>query len=113
MLVRALANLISNAIKYGPEQGRIRCRLTLEKTAEAAAIVCSIEDQGPALPNDAGIVFMPFYRADAARQPGAGLGLSFVQTVAQLHGGSVTAENREDGGARFTLRLPALPEEAS
>jgi CHASE2 domain-containing sensor protein/signal transduction histidine kinase len=108
MLVRALANLLSNAVKYGPAGGHIRCELALQKNAQGPLAICRIEDDGPGLPDDAGVVFEPFYRAGKNHQPGAGLGLNFVRTVAELHGGSVAAENLAAGGARFTLRLPAL-----
>jgi two-component system sensor histidine kinase MprB len=55
-------------------------------------------------------VFDRFYRAPAARKlPGSGLGLAIVRKVADSHGGEVSAEQAEGGGARFVLRLPAEP----
>ena len=54
-------------------------------------------------------MFDRFYRSAAGRSmPGSGLGLAIVRQVAESHGGTVTAENADDGGARFTLRLTAL-----
>lgn len=102
MLVRALGNLLSNAIKYGPAGGRIDCHVSLDEDQ----VVCRIDDEGPGLDDDAQ-AFTPFYRAAGSGQGGAGLGLSFVRTVAQLHGGTASARNRAGGGASFELRLPA------
>ncbi|MFJ3056190.1 CHASE2 domain-containing protein [Herbaspirillum sp. NPDC087042] len=110
MLVRALANLLSNAIKFGPPGGRILCTVQHESQALAPWLACHIDDKGAGLPADGAQLFEPFYRAGQDAQPGIGLGLSFVQTVTQLHGGQVSAHNRDGGGARFTLRLPALDE---
>ncbi|MBV8622462.1 MAG: CHASE2 domain-containing protein [Herbaspirillum sp.] len=110
MLVRALANLLSNAIKFGPVGGRILCTVQQDKQTAKPWLACHVDDQGAGLPADGAGLFEPFYRAGQGSQPGIGLGLNFVQTVAQLHGGQVSAHNRDGGGARFTLRLPALDE---
>jgi two-component system sensor histidine kinase MprB len=66
-----------------------------------------VRDHGSGIPpDDLPFVFDRFYRSTAGRSlPGSGLGLAIVRQVAESHGGSVTAENAEGGGARFTLRL--------
>jgi two-component system sensor histidine kinase MprB len=64
---------------------------------------------GPGIDDaDLSHVFDRFYRAASARSlPGSGLGLAIVRQVAEAHGGSVSAENAEGGGSRFSLRLPS------
>ena len=70
-----------------------------------------MSDEGPGIPGeDLSRVFERFYRVDKsrARDPGGtGLGLSIVKHLVELHGGEVRAENRPEGGARFTIMLPA------
>ena len=69
----------------------------------------SVSDEGPGIPEeDLSRVFERFYRVDKsrARDPGGtGLGLAIVKHLVELHGGDVRVENREGGGARFTIAL--------
>ena len=110
MLVRALCNLLSNAIKYGPRNALVECRLSLDRTEDAPQLICAIHDSGAGLSEaDLAQLFTPFYRASGSTQPGAGLGLTFVKTVVEHHGGSVAASNL-NGGACFIMRLPCAPE---
>jgi two-component system sensor histidine kinase MprB len=69
----------------------------------------TVRDHGPGISEeDLPHVFDRFYRAaDARHLPGSGLGLAIVRQVAQTHGGEATAENAQDGGAVFRLKLPA------
>ncbi|WP_034295546.1 CHASE2 domain-containing protein [Herbaspirillum sp. RV1423] len=111
MLVRALCNLISNAIKYGPRDAVVECRLSVDHRATPPQLVCAIHDRGPGLTEtDLDQLFTPFYRATGSTQPGAGLGLTFVKTVVEHHGGNVGAANADGGGACFIVRLPCAPE---
>ncbi len=107
----ALRNLIENAVKHAPEGSRI----TLESTRRGDAIVLSVADEGPGIPEaDLPRVFERFYRVDKARSRdgrdpgGTGLGLSIVKHLVELHGGTVTAANRPDGGAIFRVELPSI-----
>lgn len=115
MLVRALGNLISNAIKYGPSGARVECRVETHALATPdgmqTRVRCTIRDFGPGLSElDLQSLFLPFYRSGITQQAGAGLGLTLVQTVVRHHGGGVTVANAETGGACFTIELPGAPD---
>lgn len=99
-------NLVDNAIKYTPENGRIRVALRREDED----VVLIVEDNGIGIsPQYQQRVFERFYRVDKARSQslgGTGLGLSIVKNIAEKHGGSVTLESRVGAGSRFIVRLP-------
>jgi PAS domain S-box-containing protein len=102
-----LRNLISNALKYGPEDGRIFVRAAME----GGEIAISVADEGPGLPEeDADRLFELFYRTDSARRQaqGAGIGLFVVRALVESAGGSTWARNRPTGGAEFGIRLPSF-----
>jgi len=78
--------------------------------SEGQRIQVEVADRGPGL--DAGEeerVFEKFYRGTNARASGVGLGLSICRSIVKAHGGSITAENQEGGGAVFRIELP-VPE---
>jgi len=108
-LKQLVVNLLDNAIKYTPENGRV----ALAVRSENSTALLEVSDTGPgvsevALPH----VFERFYRADEVRSReigGAGLGLSIVQSICAAHGGSVTAANTPPRGCRFTIELPLAP----
>ena len=101
----ALRNLVANAITYAPAQSAIR----VDAVREGGRVAISVADEGPGIPEeDLSRVFERFYRVDKsrARDPGGtGLGLAIVKHLVELHGGTVRAENRPDGGARFTITI--------
>lgn len=103
----ALRNLVANAITYGPEGTTVR----IEASRTDGFVTISVLDEGPGIPEeDLSRVFERFYRVEKsrARDPGGtGLGLAIVKHLVELHGGQVRAENRAEGGARFTVTLPA------
>ncbi|HRO33853.1 MAG TPA: ATP-binding protein [Brevundimonas sp.] len=105
LLRRMLMNLLDNALKYGPAGGTVTCSLTSGMEGEAAVCVVTISDQGPGLSDEARrLLFQPFGHGDADHR-GAGLGLAFVRTVAERHGGHVRY-SPGDVGATFILTLP-------
>jgi len=112
LLMRALCNLIDNAIKYSPPQTRIGCGIE----AEPGFWRVDIRDQGQGIAEaDLARLFEPFSRVGVETRGdvgGAGLGLAFVRTVAERHGGSVEVASELGVGSVFTLRLPAAPEAA-
>jgi len=99
-----LRNLIENAVNYTPEDGEVE--LATRRVDDRFAI--TVSDTGPGLPEqDLLRVFERFYRVDKSRaRPGTGLGLAIVKHLVQVMGGTVTAGNRDEGGAVFTVQLP-------
>ena len=105
LLSRLLQNLIDNAEKYGAPGGRIW--VTLRR--EAGEIRLTVRDEGPGIPPDQQEkIWQRFYQVDPSRggDRGAGLGLSIVQQIARVHGGTMTLESVPGRGSAFTLHLP-------
>jgi two-component system, OmpR family, sensor histidine kinase KdpD len=103
----ALYNLIENAAKYSPPD----TELSVEVRHDVGGLQVSVSDRGPGIaPAELTHLFDPFYRAvdrtGPPRPGGLGLGLAVVKGLVEAHGGSVLAENRAGGGARFTFTLP-------
>lgn len=110
LLRRLLTNLLDNALKYGPAGGVISCSLSIGAEAGSAVCIVAISDQGPGLSDEAARrLFQAFGHGDADHR-GAGLGLAFVRTVAERHGGHVHYQARASGGATFVLTLPQFVE---
>ena len=110
-LARALTNLVDNAIKHSPDNGRII--IDVARVGDGL-LKLSVEDQGAGI--DADLLPQLFTRFASGREgtsrvKSLGLGLAFVRAVAERHNGSISAENNASGGARFTLILPESVEE--
>ena len=104
----ALVNLLGNAGKYTPEGGKVSLNVELAK----AEIRIQVQDTGFGIaPEELSKVFNKFFRSDDQRvrdTTGTGLGLSFAQEVARLHGGRISAQSEVNKGSRFTLILPLI-----
>ena len=111
-LSQVLSNLVNNAVKYTPENGKIA--VTLRTVAEQAEL--QVEDNGAGIPSEMlGEVFTMFTQVNQTldrSQGGLGIGLSLVRRLVELHGGEVEARSEGLGhGSAFTVRLP-LPQES-
>jgi signal transduction histidine kinase len=106
-LGQAISNLLDNALKYTPPGGRVQ----VATSTEPGAVRLVISDTGPGVPvAERGAIWRRLYRGDASRsQRGLGLGLSLVRAIAEAHGGTVAVDDSPGGGARFTVRIPAVP----
>ncbi len=106
-------NLVSNALKFAAPDATGRAQRTVRVTvsADGGHGLLAVSDNGPGIPEDKiGHVFERFYRADSARtqgdQEGSGLGLSIAAWIVSAHQGEIRAENRDEGGCRFSVSLP-------
>jgi signal transduction histidine kinase len=103
-LNRLFINLLENACKYTPEEGRVT--LSLKKLRQNLIVL--VEDTGIGIaPEQLPFVFQRFWRAKSARQQeGLGLGLAIAQSIAKLHGGEITVKSQIGIGTSFQVRLP-------
>jgi signal transduction histidine kinase len=112
-LEQALQNLVANAIRHTPEDGRII--VTAERGDAVTRLI--VEDTGPGIPPEhLERVFDRFYKVDMSRTgttlpSGSGLGLSIVRAIVERHGGGITVANAPGAGARFEITLPDQPAE--
>ncbi|MEY3050760.1 MAG: hypothetical protein RLY31_545 [Bacteroidota bacterium] len=104
ILKNIMYNLVSNAIKYSPENARISCRFTKLD----GYVVIEIEDQGIGIPaEDQPYLFTRFFRAHNAENiQGTGLGLNIVRKYLDLLDGDITFVSEQDKGTTFTLKIP-------
>src|SRR5688572_930315 len=103
-LRQALANLVDNAIKYTPRDGRV----DVSAIAESDAVVIRVADTGPGISDqDLPRIFDRLYRGDQSRTTrGLGLGLSLVRAYVEAQGGSVSVKSSPGKGSTFEIRLP-------
>lgn len=109
-ITAALVNLLGNAVKYTPDQGHVRFKVEVDPQL----IHFHVEDTGFGISeSEAEKIFDKFFRSDDRRVrdiTGSGLGLSYTQEVARLHGGRVSVDSELNVGSRFTLSLPFDPD---
>jgi two-component system sensor histidine kinase BaeS len=99
-------NLVSNAVKYSKEGGRISVNIFETKNS----VGFSIADTGIGIPeSELPFIFERFYRADKSRNRntgGSGLGLAIAKSIVEAHGGRISVESRVNSGSRFEVLLP-------
>ena len=100
-LQQAVVNLVLNGMQAAQPDGFVR----LSAVPEADELMLAVEDSGPGIPDDVlHRVFEPFF---TTKSTGSGLGLPLVHNVVDQHGGTISVERGQRGGARFVIRLPA------
>lgn len=111
LISQAVANLLSNAVRYTPENGMV----TVELTRENGYAKISVRDTGVGISDeDMKKVFSRFWRADVARQSvdgGLGIGLALVKEVVDQHFGDVSVSSTLGEGSTFVMRIPLAPED--
>ncbi len=110
-MMRVLGNLVSNALRYTPAQGRI----TLKAQAQEGAVHLQVQDTGEGLPAEVlPDLFKRFYRIDASRtqrEGETGLGLAIARKIVEAHGGTIAVESELGHGTTFTITLPGVEPE--
>lgn len=103
LMFHVWTNLIANALKFDPPGGLLKIRL--HKNTEK--IICTVEDSGCGIETESiKHIFDRFYQSDSShKEEGNGLGLALVKNILAISGGTVFAENRPEGGAKFTVVL--------
>jgi two-component system, OmpR family, sensor histidine kinase KdpD len=115
LIEQALISLLANAAQHGASKEPIEISVARDNST----IVFSVADRGPGLvAGEENKVFEKFYRRPGTAPGGLGLGLWIARQLIEAHGGQIIAQNREGGGARFSIRLPIgeamrLPAEAT
>lgn len=107
LVCRAIANLVSNAMKFTGPQGRVRVATARTRTHSTV----TVRDTGTGMtPDELRHAADRFWRADSARTTeGTGLGLALVDAIAQAHGGTLTLEATVGVGTTATLTFPSAP----
>src|SRR5947207_3922195 len=103
LIQQALNALLSNSMSYGKSDRPVEVRATRDDST----LVISVADRGAGLePGEETKVFQKFYRGPRTRPGGIGLGLSIARQLIEANGGQIVAQNRQGGGAVFSIRLP-------
>lgn len=103
LIEQVLHNLVLNATQNAPIGTSIRLKFFYDN----GNLTIQVMDRGAGFPNDdLQMVFNKFYRGKDAKAGGTGLGLSIVKGFIEAHNGTVIAENRQNGGAIFTIKIP-------
>lgn len=108
-LRQAITNLVSNAIHYTPEGGRIDVQVAQEDSLHEHLAVVRVADTGVGIStDDLSRIFDPFFRVSDEKGEGSGLGLSIVKEIIDLHGGDIQVSSMVGVGTTFTLRFPLV-----
>jgi PAS domain S-box-containing protein len=108
-MTQVITNLVTNAIHYTPEQGEVRVDVDVD---EDTLTICVVDDGEGIEPEHLQYLFQPFYRGNMGSK-GAGLGLSIVREIVELHDGTIHVESEVGQGSRFIIHLPMRHEKSS
>lgn len=106
---QVLRNLLHNAIKFTPDEGRIDVTLEIKDRKEGQIIICTVSDNGIGIPEEEyDNIFKQFYEVDSYLHhgTGSGLGLSIAKGIVEAHGGEIYVESRIGEGSKFTFTIP-------
>jgi two-component system, OmpR family, sensor histidine kinase KdpD len=109
LMEQVLYNLIHNATQYAAASTNLRFKAFCDN----GLLTLQVMDRGPGFPDkEIALIFNKFYRVEGSKAGGTGLGLSIAKGFVEAHKGTISVENRENGGAKFTIRIPTdLPDE--
>jgi len=103
LMEQVLHNLIYNSTQYAPHSTNIRVKAFYDN----GLMTIQVMDRGPGFPRkEISLIFNKFYRVEGSKVGGTGLGLSIVKGFVEAHKGTIAAENRQNGGAKFTIKIP-------
>jgi two-component system, OmpR family, sensor histidine kinase CpxA len=108
LLRRAIDNILRNAIRYSPAGSEILLNCKVDHLCQLVTV--EVLDSGPGVPETMLVdIFQPFFRTAPGRESesgGAGLGLAIAAEAIRMHGGTIAAQNRKEGGLQVTIELP-------
>jgi two-component system, OmpR family, sensor histidine kinase KdpD len=103
LMEQVLYNLIYNSTQYAADSTNLRVKAFYDNNI----LTIQVMDRGPGFPpKDISLIFNKFYRVEGSKAGGTGLGLSIVKGFVEAHKGTISVENRQNGGAKFTIRIP-------
>jgi two-component system sensor histidine kinase KdpD len=103
LMEQVLYNLIYNATQYASVSVQLRIKAFYDK----GLLTLQVMDRGPGFPvKEISLIFNKFYRVEGSKAGGTGLGLSIAKGFVEAHKGTIFAENRQNGGAKFTIKIP-------
>jgi two-component system, OmpR family, sensor histidine kinase KdpD len=104
LMEQVLYNLIYNATQYASNSPSLRVKAFYDNDV----LTIQAMDRGPGFPaKEISLIFNKFYRVEGSKAGGTGLGLSIAKGFTEAHKGTITVENRQNGGAKFTIKIPA------
>lgn len=102
-VMRVLANLVGNAIKFSPKNGKV----VVKVRSDQQFVNISVTDSGPGIPEKKlAEIFDHFWQSRKTANQGAGVGLAVVKTIVEAHGGTVKVDSHSGSGSTFTFSLP-------
>ena len=112
-LATVFSNLLSNALKFTPEGGKVWFILQEAAFEDGRFVEVAVKDTGPGIPkDDLARIFNRFEQVDGSttqKKEGTGIGLALAQELVELHGGRILVESDVGFGSAFTVRLPHVP----
>jgi two-component system sensor histidine kinase KdpD len=104
LMEQVLYNLIYNSTQYATDSINLRVKAFYDN----GILTLQVMDRGPGFPEkEISLIFNKFYRVEGSKAGGTGLGLSIVKGFVEAHKGTVMVENRQNGGAKFTIKIPS------